>query len=194
MFQRFFDSEEDGLGREEPLLDSDRFGEGITALQSRGGHQTQQRAPIHRSAARKMPRPGVQQAQVVGRDQHKSDLIQPATARPAEHLQDFIGAKGLFGRVAPVGIPRQSNAAEGKVNPGGQAHRRHDNSELARLGQGFDHTGADGIAQSAVMIGDAALEQFCQMLVHDELLFHRQLKRVGRRQLAGEIGRHLFPQ
>ena len=66
MAQGFLDAEDDGLGREQPFLGADGLAERVAAMLGGGGHQAEQRAPIHGAAARKMAGMGVEQAQFVG--------------------------------------------------------------------------------------------------------------------------------
>ena len=94
--------------------------------------------------------------------------------------------------VAAIGFAGQGDAAQGEVDAGGQAHRGDDDAQLAGLGQRFDDAGARAVAQAAVMIGDAALEQLGEVLADDELLLGAELEGIGRGQLAGEFGGHGF--
>ena len=48
VLQRFFNSEEDRLGREKTFLQPDGLGEWIAARFVGGGHQAEQDSPIHR--------------------------------------------------------------------------------------------------------------------------------------------------
>ena len=52
MFQRFLDAEENGFGGEKAFLSADGFGEGVAATPGGGGHEREQRAPIHRKPLR----------------------------------------------------------------------------------------------------------------------------------------------
>src|SRR5204863_4968787 len=65
-----------------------------------------------------------------------------------------------------------------------------DHAQLAGLGERLDDAGARGIAEAAVMISDAAAQQFRQVLADHLLLVHPQIERMwGRGQLTREIGR-----
>ena len=84
------------------------------------------------------------------------------------------------------------NAAQGEVDASGQAHGGDDDAQLAGLGQRFDDASAGAIAQSAVMIGDPALEQLGQVFAHQQLLLGAELERIGRGQLPGQLVGHGF--
>ena len=60
------------------------------------------------------------------------------------------------------------------------------------LASGSMTPGAGAVAQAAVMIGDAALEQLGQVFADDQLLLGAELERIGRGQLPGELGGHGF--
>ena len=152
--QRFLDAEEDRFGGEEAFLGADGLAEGVAALLGGDGHQAEKGGPIHRAAAREVARVGVEQAQFVGRDQHVAGFVQAATAGAAEHLQQLIGFEQLLGLVAAIGFGGEGDAAQGEVDAGGQAHRGHDDAQLAGLGERFDDSGAGAVAQAAVMVGD----------------------------------------
>src|ERR1019366_7353305 len=113
-------------------------------------------------------------------------LIQPAAAGASEHLQQLIGFKQLLSLVTAVGFPGEGDAAEGEVDAGSQAHGGDDDPELASLGERFDDAGPGTVAQSAVMIGDATLEQLGQMLADNQLLLRAELEGIGRGELPGE--------
>jgi len=188
MTERFLDAQQDGFGCEKPFLDLDRFGERVASMLRGGGHQSEQCTPINGSASRQVRRMRVEQAQFVGGDEHEPGFVQPPAAGAAEHLHDFVGLQQLFGFLTPVRFSGEGDAAEGKIDTGGQAHGGDDHPELARLGQRFDHSGAGAVAQTAVVKGDAAFEEFGQVLAHDEFLVRAELKGVRIGQLAREIG------
>ena len=192
MLERFLDAKKDRFAGEETLLHADRGAEGIDALLGRHRHDAQQRTPVHHPAAREMTGVGVEQPDLVGGDHHIAGLVEPASAGPAEHLQDLVGPQRLFGGVTPVGFARQRDAAQGEVNARRQAHGRDDHAQLAGLGQGFDDAGTCAVAEAAVVIGDAALEHLGQVLAHQLLLRGRELERVGIGQLAHQFRRHLL--
>ena len=68
----------------------------------------------------------------------EAGFVQTPAAGAAEHLQDFVGAQQLFAVVAAVGFGGQGDAAQGEIDARGQAHRGHDDAQLAGLGQRFD--------------------------------------------------------
>ena len=190
--QGFLDAEDDGFGGEEPFLGADGFAEGIAAMLGGGGHDAKQGGPIHRAVAREVTRVGIQQAQFVGRDQHVAGFVQAPAAGAAEHLQQLVGFEQLLRLVAAIGLAGEGDAAQGEVDAGGQAHGGDDDPELAGLGERFDDAGPGAVAQSAVMIGDAALEQLGEVLAHDQLLLGAELEGIGRGQLSGEFVGHGF--
>ena len=51
MLHRLFDAEEDRFGGKESFLDANRFGKWIAPGGCCGGHERQQRAPVHQPAA-----------------------------------------------------------------------------------------------------------------------------------------------
>ena len=192
MFERFLDAEENGFGGEEAFLDADGFGERVAATLGGGVHEGEQGAPIHRAAAGEMAGAGVEEAEFVGGDEDEAGFVEAAAAGAAEHLEDFVGLERLFDVVAAIGSGGEGDAAQGKIDAGGEAHGGDDDAKLAGLGERFDDAGARAVAQAAVMIGDAALEQFGEMLADDEFLFVAELERIGRGQIAGEFGGHGF--
>ena len=121
----------------------------------------------------------------------------PVSSRPRRPARPNIcrissGLQQLLGLVAAIGFAGERDAAQGEVDAGGQAHGGDDDAELAGLGERFDHAGAGAVAQAAVMIGDAALEQLGEVFADDQLLLGAELERIGRGQLAGEFGGHGF--
>ena len=115
-----------------------------------------------------MARVGIEQAQFVAGDEHVAGLIEAAAAGPAEHLQDFIGLERLFGLVTAIGVAGKGDAAQREVNAGGQAHGRHHHAQLPGLGQRLDDPRPRPVAQAAVMVSDAALEQLGQVFPDNE--------------------------
>ena len=128
---------------------------------------------------------GIEQAELIGGDEDETGFVQTTAAGASEHLEDFIGAERLFGDVAPVGFGGEGDAAQGEIDAGGQSHRGHDDAQLAGLGERFDDAGARAVTQTAVMISDAALEQFGEVFADDEFLVLAELERIGRRQDYG---------
>ena len=190
--QGFLDAEDDGLGGEEPFLGAHGLAEGVAAMLGGGGHDAEQGGPVHRAAAREVARVGVQQAQLVGGDQHEAGFVQAPAAGAAEHLQQLVGLEQLLGLVAAIGFAGEGDAAQGEVDAGGQAHGGDDDPELAGLGERLDDAGPGAVAQAAVMIGDAALEQLGQVFADDQLLLGAELEGIGRGQLPGEFVGHGF--
>ena len=154
------------------------------------GHQVEQRAPVHRAATRKMTRAGIEQAQFIGGNQNETGLIQAAPASSAEHLQNLVRLERLLDLVAAIGFTRQGHAAQGEIDSGRQTHRGDNHAELPGLGERLDHARAGAVAQSAVMIGDAASEQLRQVFADDHLLFSAQLERIGHGQMPRQFGGH----
>src|SRR5258706_13177392 len=101
---------------------------------------------------------GFTQANLVGTDEHESNFVNTAPSGSPEHLQNFIRPERVFDVVAPIGFAGDGHAAQREVNPGRKAHGGDDHSKLASLGQRFNNASAGGIAQSAVVIGNPALE------------------------------------
>ena len=121
-------------------------------------------------------------------DQTVTDLVDAAPAGTPKHLVDFIRPDRHFQVIAPVGVGSQGHATQGKIDAGGQAHRRHNHSKLAGLGQGLDHSGPCAVAQPAMVIRHPRLQHSGQVITHEILLPCRQLERVGIRQIAGDVG------
>src|SRR5581483_3169231 len=140
--------------------DADGFAERIALMLSGGGHETEQRAPIDRPAAGEVAGMRVEQADFVRADEDETGFIEPAAPGAAEHLKDFVGAQRLFQLITAVRSGGESHATQRKIDAGGEAHRGDDNAQLAGLGKRFDDASARAVAEAAVMIRDAALEQF----------------------------------
>jgi hypothetical protein len=134
----------------------------------------------------------IQQAQLVGRDEHKARFVQTTAACAPEHLQKFLGLEQLFHAIAAVTLAGKRDAAQGEVNARRQAHGGDYHPELAGLGERFDHARPRAIAQAAVMVGDAGFQQLGQMVADNQLLVGAQGKGIGGGQLAGEVGGHGF--
>ena len=192
MLQRFLDAEDDRLGRVEPLLDAHGFLEGTPPQDRRGVHEAEQRVPVDHAAARQPRGPAVGQAQAVLRDEHVAAFVQPTPPRTSEHLEDLVGLDGVLDVVAPVGITREDNAAEGEVDASREAHRRDDDAELAGLGQRLDHAGARRVAQAAVVVGHPRLEHPGHLLADDLLLLGRELERIRVWQITRKLGGERF--
>src|SRR5207245_3773991 len=94
----------------------------------------------------------------------------------------------LFDVIAPVRFARQRNAAQRKIDPGGEAHRRDHDAELASLGQWFDNAGARAVTKAAVMIRNAIFQHFGQVLASEELLLVTELERIWCGQLTRQLG------
>ena len=130
----------------------------------------------------------VTDADLVSRDQAVADLVDAAPAGAPKHLVNFIRPDRHFQVIPSVGIGGQGDAAEGKINAGGQAHRGHDNPKLAGLGQRLDHAGPSAVAQSAVVIRHPRLQHPSQAIADKFPLPGTQLERVWIRQVPGYIG------
>lgn len=192
MFEGFFDTEKNRFGGEEAFLNANGFVEGVAGTLRGEGHQAEEGAPIHRAAAGKMAGPGIEQAQLIGGDEHEARFIQAAASGAAEHLQNFVGFQWLFLVIPAIGSAGERNAAQRKINPGGEAHGGHNDAQMSRLGQGFDDARARGEAQSTVMIGDAAFQQFGQMIARNQFLRGAELEGIGGGKIAGEFGGYGF--
>ena len=190
--QGFLHAQDDGLDREKPFLNANSFAEGIAALLGRGNHQPKQGRPVHRAAAREVERERIQKAQFIGGDQDEARLIEATPAGAAKHLQQFIRLDEVRRFVAAVRLGSQRDAAQGKIDARGQAHGGDHHSQLSGLGQGLDDAGPRPVAQAAVVIGDAALEQLGQVFADQELLPGAELERVGRGQLPRQLVGHCF--
>ena len=79
-----------------------------------------------------------------------------------------------------------------KIDPGGQAHRRDHDVELASLGERLNQTGSHRVAQTAVMIRHPTAQQFRQAFSGERFLFRRERERIARRQGAGDCLRQLL--
>ena len=192
MFERFLDAEEDWFGGEKAFLGADGFGEGVATASGGGVHQGEQGAPIHGAAAGKMAGAGVEETKFVGGDEDKAGFVEATATGAAEHLEDFIGAKRLFDVVAAIRGGGEGDAAEGEIDAGGEAHSGNDDAKLAGFGERFDDAGARAVAQTAVMVGDAAFEEFGEVFADDEFLVLAELERIGCGKIAGEFGGHGF--
>jgi hypothetical protein len=130
----------------------------------------------------------VAHADFVGGDEGEAGFVDAAAPGAAEHLQDFIRAQGLFDEVPSIRIAGECDAAEGEVDACGEAHGGYDDSELAGFGERFDDSGACGVAQAAVMIGDAGFEHFGQMLAGEVFLFRGEGQGIWDGELTCEFG------
>ena len=134
----------------------------------------------------------VAHANLVGRDEHEAHLVDAAPAGPAEHLEDFVGLERLLDVIAAVGVAGERDAAQGKIDAGGQAHGGDDDAELAGLGERLDDPGARAVAQPAVMICEAALQQLGQVFACQKFLLGTELKRIRCGQVTGQFGGERF--
>jgi len=187
MFERHFHTEEDRLGREQALLNSDGFEERRPSLLGCRAHDAQERAPIHHPVARQMSGVGVEQTDFVRCHQHETCLVDAPSPGASEHLEDFVGLERVFEFIAPVRFAGEGDAAKGEIDARGQAHGGYDRAKLSRLGQGLDHSGARPVAEAAVVEGDAGLEQAGEVIAHDLALGDAQLQRIRARQVAGQV-------
>src|SRR5207247_10323208 len=115
-------------------------------------------------------------------------FVNAATPGTAEHLEDLVGFERLFDVIAPVRFASQGNAAQRKIYPGGEAHRRDHDAELAGLGQRFNDTGARAVTTAAVRISDTTFQHFRQVLAGEELLLVTELERIWCGQLTRQLG------
>src|SRR5216110_1329842 len=120
----------------------------------------------------------VQETQFVGGDKHEAGFVQTATTSAAEHLENFVGPNGCLDGVAAIGIAGEGDAAEREIDPGSKTHGGDDHAELAGFGERFNDARARAVAETAMVISDAAFEQAREMFADDLFLFGRKLKRV----------------
>src|SRR6266516_1494527 len=137
-----------------------------------------------------MARSRIQQTYFVCRDEHVTGFVQSAPARATEHLQNLVGAERLFDGVTPIRLSGERDTPQRKVDAGRQTHRGDDGAELAGFGERFDDAGPGSVTETAVMIRNAALEHFGQVLADDLFLLGAEWQRVRNRQLARELGSH----
>ena len=134
----------------------------------------------------------VAHANLVGRDEHEPHFVDAAPAGPTEHLEDFVGLERLLDVIAAVGVAGERDAAQGEIDAGGQAHGGDDDAELAGLGERLDDPGARAVAQPAVMICEAALQQLGQVFACQKFLLGTELKRIRCGQVTGQFGGERF--
>ena len=158
----------------------------------RAAHHAKQARPINLRGTFELSRPRVAQAGNVGDKQDITGFIKAAAAGAAEHLQEFIRLHMTLKISRHVGGPSDENGAHGKVNPRRQTHRRHDHVELSRLGQGLDQAGAHRVAQSTVMIGDAAAQKFREAFARERFLRGGERERVANCHGGRNRLRHFF--
>ena len=60
----------------------------------------------------------VEQAQFVGRNEHKAGFVESTAACATEHLQQFVRFEELFRFVAAIGFAGERDAAQRKVDAG----------------------------------------------------------------------------
>src|SRR6516225_3386903 len=88
-----------------------------------------------------------------------TNLIKPASARTAKHLQELVRTYIALKVARLVVSAGDDHRAGRKIYPGGQPHRCHDNSQLASFRQRLNHAGANGVAETAVVIGHPASQK-----------------------------------
>src|SRR5688572_4740333 len=103
-----------------------------------------------------MTGPRVEKADFVCGDEHETSFVQATSSGATEHLQNLIRAQWLFHGITTIRFTSESDATEREVDPCRQTHRGDDYAKLSGFGKRFNDTGARGIAQSAVVIGDTA--------------------------------------
>ncbi len=168
MFQRFLDAQKNRFYCKQPLLHMAPPGERIfpRAFAPPPSSSTARSNPP-RAAPREMTRTRIQQSQFIRCDQHESRFIQSTPPRAPEHLQDFIRPNRFLHRIAAIRFPRECHAAQRKINSRREPHRRHHHAQLSRLRQRLDHSRAHRVAQTAVMIRHARLEQPRKVFAHN---------------------------
>ena len=108
--------------------------------------------------------------QLIGTDQHVTHLVEPAASGASKHLQDLVTPQRDLTALPLVLRGRDGHRAQAEVDAGGQPHRGHDDSELARLGEGLNDSGADRVAQTTVVIGHSGFEHLCQGFADEPFL------------------------
>ena len=152
-FQRLFDAKNDGLGGEQAFLHPHGFDKGGFAGVGRDRHEAQQGAPIHHAGSGQGAGMSIAHPQLIGTDQHVTGFVEPAASGASEHLQDLITPQRNLAALPLVLRRGDSHRTQAEVDAGSQPHGGHHDPELARLGEGFDDSGAHCVAQTTVVIG-----------------------------------------
>ena len=179
MFHCKLHAKQNRLGAEQPLLHADRLDVRVTPLLRRAVHQAQQRRPVDHAVAREKTGMAVADANFISRNQTVTNLVDAAPPGAPEHLVNLIRPDRHLQMVATIRVGGQNHAAQRKVNAGGQAHRGHDDSQLASLGQGLNHSRTRAVAQSAVVKRDSRLQHPCETIINEIFLPGAQLERIG---------------
>ena len=187
------------LGADRDLLDAveraaqfDRRRERLLIALGGAAHDANEARPVDLGGAFQLPRASIAQARKVRQHQDVADLIQPAAAGAPKHLQKLIRLHVPLEASRQITRPGDENRAHGEIDAGSQPHRRDDDIELSGFRERLDQAGADRVAKSAMMIGDAAAQEFREPFAREGFLFGGKRQRIAQRQSRGDGLRHLF--
>ena len=135
---------------------------------------------------------GLEKAGRVFRGDHKSLLVESATARAAKHLEKFVGPQLTPEAGVTVDGGSDSHRAHGKIDACRKARGGDDHIEFARLAERFDPLRARRVGEAAVMEGHTPTHQsgegFSQCRIG--LGWKREGTRHGKR--GGNLEGHFF--
>ena len=152
-----------------------------------GAELPEKKGPRQGRGALEVKRRGALEAWRAGADEHVASLIKPTSARAPDHLEEVVRRDFAFEVIVVVGAGGDEDGAKGKVDAGAQAEGGDDGAELAGLGERLDEAGALRVAEAAVVKSDAGAEKLGDEWTGELFLFGGQGKRIGERQLAGEL-------
>ena len=152
-----------------------------------GSHHGDQRRPIDLVGAAQILRPRILQARTARCDQHVTAIVKPPAAGAPEHLQEFLGQQVPLEMPHAVARVGHQHAAQGKIDAGGEPGRGDDRAELAGFGKRLDQSGARGVAQAAMVKGDAFAQQFGEFFPSQRRLLGGKRQRIVAGQSRGEF-------